>query len=423
MKARESIYQRLPFYYGWLIFLVSLLTYLFMYGLRYSAGVFFVPLQKEFGWTSAMTAGAVTTFFWMYGVTALFLGRLYRKIGIRKIVFLGGIMLGIGGILSSFSRELWHLYLSWGILAAFGSSILYTIPNMVLTRFFDKHRGKAVGWSSIGISVAQAALVPFAAWTVATYGWRTAYVILSSLVIVGVAVPGYILFRESPESIGLKKDGGKLTPNEKEQVVATPRSQGWSAREALRTRSFQLILFSYFFQIGTTISMLTFVVPHIINLGIDPLLAATAIGVIGVMSAVGSFFFGIVSDWVGRRYTIAICSAGIAIAMFVSIAIPPNLIALYAWVTLYGLSYGGAPEQYASIVADYYGAREDIGLFGYVMFSGAIGGGLLPLIGGYLADLTGSYYASLAYLGVGMVGALLAILPAKPPRAAPELRE
>jgi MFS family permease len=388
-----------------------------MFGLRYSVTVFFMPLQKEFGWTSAMTAGSVTAFFWIYGVAALFLDRLYRSLGVRKIVFLGGILLGVGGILCSFASELWHLYASWGILAAVGSSILYTVPTMVLGRFFEKHRGKAVGWSSIGVSIGQAALVPFAAWIIANFGWRPAYITLSSLVMAGVAVPGYFIFRENPESLGLKKDGGNLTREEEEQTSQVQRTEGWKTSDALRNRSLILILVSYFFLVGTTISMLTFVVPHIIRLGVDPLLASTAMGVIGFMSAIGSFMFGLVSDWMGRKYTIAMLSAGIATAMFVSTIIPPDMIALYAWVTLYGLTYGGAPEQYAAIVTDYFGARKDIGLFGYVMFAGAMGGGLFPLIGGYLSDMTGSYYASLTYLGVGMVCSTITILLAKPPKA------
>ena len=92
------------------------------------------------------------------------------------------------------------------------------------------------------------------------------------------------------------------------------------------------------------------------------------------------------------------------------------MIALYAWVTIYGLTYGGAPEQYASCVADFFGAKGDIDLFGWIMFSGALGGGLFPLIGGYLCDITGSYYASLFLLGFVMICALTAMLFVKPPK-------
>jgi len=418
MPEQESIYQRLPFYYGWLIFLATFMVFMLMYGLRYSVGVFFVPLQREFGWTSAMTAGAVTMFFWVYGFSAIFVGRLYERLGIRKVILLGGILLGTGGILSSLTQSLWQLYFSWGVVAAIGSSILYVIPNMILARFFVRHRGKAVGWASTGISVGQAVLVPFAAWIIATYGWRLSYAIMGSFVIFGVSFLGYIVFRENPESIGLIPDGGKLDPNERTQGLDRKKSteEEWTTRGALRTHSFRFLLLSYFFTVGSIISLMTFIVPHIIQLGIDPFLAATTFGVIGVMSACGSLVFGVVSDWMGRRNTIITSATGLAVSMFVSAIIPPDIILLYAWMTLYGLSYGGIPEQYAAIVADYFPSRKDVALFGCVTAVGALGGGLFPLIGGFLADLTGSYHASLTFLGLGMVAALVAILQVKQPR-------
>nr|MBC8223320.1 MFS transporter [Candidatus Bathyarchaeota archaeon] len=148
--------RRLPFYYGWVVFAVTFLIYAFMYGLRYSIGVFFTPIQQEFGWTTATTASAVTIFFWVYALAAPIVGGLAARIGVRKTVFLGGLLLGGGGALVSQVQELWQLYLFWGVVAAFGSAALYVIPTMVLSRFFLRKRGRAVGWASVGVSVGQA---------------------------------------------------------------------------------------------------------------------------------------------------------------------------------------------------------------------------------------------------------------------------
>ncbi|UCH02018.1 MAG: MFS transporter [Candidatus Bathyarchaeota archaeon] len=100
--------------------------------------------------------------------------------------------------------------------------------------------------------------------------------------------------------------------------------------------------------------------------------------------------------------------------MFVSVVIPPHIIVLYLWVTFYGLSYGGLPEQYAALVADYFQPKDDISLFGYLTFIGALGGALYPLIGGYLRDQTGNYYTSLIFLGIGMLCGVASILPITP---------
>jgi MFS family permease len=331
---KKSIYDRLPFYYGWLIFGETFLLYVFMYGLRYSIGVFFVPIQEELGWTSAITASVVTVFFCTYGITGLFIGRLSTKIGVRRSILIGGFLLGCGGLLASFTNQLWHFYVTWGMIAASGSSILYTIPNMVLTRFFLKHRGKAVGWSSIGISVGQAILVPFAASLIEVQSWRLAMATLSVFVIVGVSFSGYLIFRESPEAIGLEIDGAHPPQSKAVKQKIAERKRCWTSHEALNTKDFKLILISYFFVVGGVISLLTFVVPHMRRLGVDPLLASTAFGVIGVMSALGSFIFGFISDKVGRKRTIVITATGIALSMFFSLVIPPDIMFLYLWVII-----------------------------------------------------------------------------------------
>jgi MFS family permease len=410
---KKSLYQKLPFYYGWLIFGETFLLYAFMYGLRYSIGVFFVPIQEELGWTSVLTASVVTVFFCTYGITGLFVGRISAKIGIRKAILIGGLLLGCGGLVASFTSQLWHFYVAWGMIAASGSSILYTIPNMVLTRFFAKHRGKAVGWSSIGISVGQAILVPFAASLIEAQSWRMAMAILSAFVIVGVSLSGYLIFRESPEAIGLEIDGARPRPRKVGGCKGSNGKRVWTSREVRNTRDFKLILISYFFVVGGVISLLTFVVPHMRRIGVDPLLASTAFGVIGVMSALGSFVFGIISDKVGRKYTIMITAAGIALSMFFSLVIPSDITFLYLWVIVYGLAYGGIPEQYGALVVDRFHSQQDISLFGYLMFTGALGGAFFPLIGGYLTDVTGSYFLTLVFLGGGMVSALLTIMPIK----------
>jgi MFS family permease len=410
--------RKLPFYYGWVIFAVTFLIYAFMYGLRYSIGVFFTPIQQEFGWTTATTASAVTVFFWVYALAAPIVGGLATRIGVRKTVLLGGLLLGGGGALVSQVQELWQLYLFWGVIAAFGSAALYIIPTMALSRFFLKKRGRAVGWASVGVSVGQAILVPLVGVTIQAYGWRAAILGLGSVVVVVTSVMGYMFLREDPESMGLHVDGEEPgVPAEPSEPVAVEPEEYQEPRVALTTPTFRLIVLSYFFAIGGIISILTFVVPHMIRMGIDPTQASGAFGVIGVMSATGSFLFGIVSDRLGRKTTILVTTIGIAVSFFTASFLPPNMTLLYAWAVLYGLTYGGCPEQYAALISDYYGNRHATTLFGFLTLGGGIGGGLFPLIGGWLVDFTGTYFWTLILLGCSMCAAAMLIIAAPPPRS------
>jgi len=410
--------KRLPFYYGWVVFAVTFLIYAFMYGLRYSIGVFFTPLQQEFGWSTATTASAVTVFFWVYALAAPIVGSLAARIGVRKTVLIGGLLLGGGGALVSQVQELWQLYLYWGVIAAFGAAALYVIPTMVLSRFFLRKRGRAVGWASVGVSVGQAILVPLVGVAIQTYGWRAAILGLGSVVVVVTSVVGYLFLREDPESMGLHVDGVEPgAPLEPLESVILEPDEYPEPSAVLSSSTFRLIVLSYFFAVGGIISILTFVVPHMIRLGLTPLQASGAFGVIGAMSAAGSFLFGFASDKLGRKKTILITTLGIAVSFFAASVLPSDLTLLYAWAVLYGLTYGGCPEQYAALISDYYGNRHATTLFGLLTLGGGIGGGLFPLIGGWLVDLTGGYFWTLILLGCGMGAAALTIIAAPPPRS------
>ncbi len=413
---------RLPFFYGWVVFVLTFLIYMFMYGLRYSVGIFFTPIQQEFGWSTAATASGVTIFFWVYALSAPFVGNLADRIGVRKTVLLGGLLLGGGGAMVSFIKELWQLYVAWGVVAAMGSAALYVVPTMVLSKFFRRKRGLTVGWSSVGVSAGQAVLIPMVASFIPILGWRASIRALGLVVMIFTAVIGYLFLRDDPESLGLRPDGDDA-PNTVDDLNGNPGEVNWTPREAVGTTCFRLTAVSYFFAVGGIISILTFVVPHMITIGIPPLQASAAFGVIGLMSACGSFVFGVVSDRYGRKITILLTTGGMAAAFLVATVIPANITLLYAWAVLYGVSYGGAPEQYAAITTDYFGRMYNTTLFGLMTLAGGLGGGLFPLIGGWLVDLTGSYYATLLFLGVMMALASLTTYMAKPPgppsRAAP----
>jgi len=410
--------RRLPFYYGWVVFAVTFLIYAFMYGLRYSIGVFFTPIQQEFGWSTATTASAVTVFFWVYALAAPIVGSLAARIGVRKTVLIGGLLLGGGGALVSQVQELWQLYLFWGVIAAFGAAALYVIPTMVLSRFFLRKRGRAVGWASVGVSVGQAVLVPLVGVAIQRYGWRASILGLGSVVVVVTSVVGYLFLREDPESMGLHVDGVEPdAPLEGSEPVTVEPEEYQEPRVVLTSSTFRLIVLSYFFAVGGIISILTFVVPHMIRMGLTPLQASGAFGVIGAMSAAGSFLFGFASDRLGRKTTILVTTIGIAVSFFVASVLPSDLTLLYAWAVLYGLTYGGCPEQYAALISDYYGNRHATTLFGFLTLGGGIGGGLFPLIGGWLVDLTGAYFWTLILLGCSMCAAALMILAAPPPRS------
>jgi len=88
----------------------------------------------------------------------------------------------------------------------------------------------------------------------------------------------------------------------------------WSPKAAAGSWSFRFIAISYFFCLGGVISIMTFAVPHMINIGVPSIQASAAFSIIGVMSAVGSIFFGFFSDRFGRKWTIIATTGLLAVA-------------------------------------------------------------------------------------------------------------
>jgi MFS family permease len=377
-----------------------------MYGLRYSIGIFFTPIQNEFGWTTTQMASGITIFFWVYALSAPFMGTLAEKIGVRKTVLVGGLFLGLGGASISLINALWQLYIVWGVIAATGSAALYVVPTMVLSKFFQRKRGMTVGWSSVGVSIGQAILIPIVARLILNWGWRASIQTLGIIVLCTTSLLGFFFLREDPESIGLLPDGA----TEVSKLIEDMDEVNLDPYTAFKTLSFKMISISYFFAVGSIISILTFVVPHMIQIGIPPVEASVAFGVIGIMSAIGSFIFGIISDKYGRKITITITTLGISFAFLIATIIPADITLLYGWAVLYGISYGGAPEQYAAIITDYFGRKYNTSLFGILTLAGGIGGGLFPLIGGRLVDITGSYHLTLLFLSATMALSTFTIL-------------
>lgn len=389
-------------YYGWIICAATATIFTITYGLRYAQGVFLVPIRDDLQWSTTATAAALSTFYWVAGSSYLSAGKLMQKFGVRKVMLLAGILFGAGAILCSTIQTPWQFYLYWGVIAAFGSGLLYIVPNIVLTRFFRQHRGKAVGWGSIGINLGTIFFVPLVGWGILHYGWRAVYAGFGALLLITVPLIGYFIFRESPESMELKVNGSGTNA----------QTTSATLYKTIKTRRFLFPMLSYTLVSCSLVGFLTFTVPHILELGITPVVAASMFGIIGIAGAVGSFGWGFVSDGIGRRKTIFILSGGLAISLVFEGLAPANIVMLCALIALNGLLYGGLPEQYVAFLADTFGTREG-SLFGCFMFAGSVGGGVGPLIGGIFADLTGEYVATLTYLGIcaGIGTALMAFYP------------
>jgi MFS family permease len=142
-------------FYGWFIVAAGVLSYALGYGARYSFSVIFPALLTEFGWPRDTTAIMLSVHLLVYGFVAPLAGNLVDRIGPRKTMASGTILLSMGLTLSGLCSQPWHFYLSFGVLTGAGLCLIGAVPfTTVLRNWFETKRGLAFSLLFFGAGAA-----------------------------------------------------------------------------------------------------------------------------------------------------------------------------------------------------------------------------------------------------------------------------
>jgi MFS family permease len=373
-------------FYGWTVVAAAGLVLFMAYGTQYAFGVFFAALVDEFGWSRASLSGVFSLYALVYSGFALVAGRLTDRWGPRTVIGIGGALLGLGLVAMSGVVALWQPYVLYGTVAALGMSTAYVPCNATVAKWFTRRRGLAVGLASAGGSLGTFALPPVAHFLVSRLGWRWAYVVFGTAILVALNALA-VLMRRDPETVGLAPDGDRPS---RAPAPATRGAHDWTIRRAFRSPAFWL-LFGVFAGTWTPVFIpLVHLVPMARGLGIPPLLAATLVSALGAAALVGRLVMGGASDRIGRRGALALALT-LQIAAFLGFARASDLGALYATSLLFGFSYGAASTLFPATVADVFG-REHAGTLAGLLFATAGSlAALGPVMAGFIYDRAGDY--------------------------------
>src|SRR6266508_3805883 len=195
--------MRLPFFYGWLIVVVTFVTMAIGVNARTAFSLFFPPIISEFGWERGVTAGAFSFGFVISGAMSPLIGRMMDRFGPRVVMELGVALMGGGLLLAPLTTQPWHLYLTLGILVGAGSVCLgYSGQSLFLPNWFVRRRGLAISIAFSGVGIGSIILLPWLQSLIGSAGWRdgaTAFAVLAFIVL----VPLNLLLRHRPQDIGL----------------------------------------------------------------------------------------------------------------------------------------------------------------------------------------------------------------------------
>ena len=194
--------MRLPFFYGWLIVVVTFVTMAIGVNARTAFSLFFPPIIGEFGWERGLTAGAFSFGFVVSAAVSPLIGRMMDRFGPRGVMELGVALMGGGLLLAPLTTQPWHLYLTIGVLVGAGSVCLgYSGQSLFLPNWFIRRRGLAMGLAFAGVGIGSVTLLPWVQHMIEQTGWRTACTAMGILVF-AVLAPINLLLRKRPEEIG-----------------------------------------------------------------------------------------------------------------------------------------------------------------------------------------------------------------------------
>src|SRR5437899_9357319 len=198
-------------HYGWVMVGVTFLTALISAGTVGAPGVFIVPLQKEFGWTTAEISSALSIRFILFGLMAPFAAALLNRYGLRNVTLSALLIVASALVASLAMSKVWQLMLLWGVVIGIGTGMTALVLGATIaTRWFVARRGLVVGIMTASVATGQLVFLPALAAITERVGWRVALALVCMLL--GVAAFAVLLvLRGRPSAAGPRPFGAEGT--------------------------------------------------------------------------------------------------------------------------------------------------------------------------------------------------------------------
>ncbi len=413
-------------FWGWYVVLGAFLILAINYGARYSFGVFVKPMAAQYNWSRSVISAGMSIMVLAYGIGGIFAGRLADRIAPRWIITAGAILMAAGLFLTVLIREPWQFYVTYGVFGGFGAACLgVVVCNSSVGKWFVRKRGLAIGIASVGVGAGTMATVPLAGYVVKIYGWQMGFACIGVFVlIIGVGLSQWLMGRTKPEDYGLRPDGGSAAkdgPASDSKSFDVP-SAPLTLRPVLRDSQFWIMVVCYSLAVMAEMSAMVHQVAYALDRQIDKVAAASSLGMIGMASILGRFFFGWLCDRISdAKYASALGFFLMAVGMFLLLR-TTTVTTLFVYALLFGFGYGSMTALMPFLLADRFGRHILGASYGMqVFFVMAIGGTSGPMITGYIYDLTGSYTnAWLLDLAVLVIVTFLILTLKKPGKGSPQ---
>jgi sugar phosphate permease len=293
------------------------------------------------------------------------------------------------------------------------------MPAVVISRWFRRRRGLALGLMTLGGGSAGVMSIVFAL-LIDAVGWREA-LIIAGVTQLAIATPLAFSIRNSPADMGLPIDG--IADTDESEVGSEPQLQpdtaGLTSREALRSSLFWRFAIALALGNFATTALIVHQVPFLTeSAGMSGAAAAASVTVMTALSLIGRLGMGSMADFLPIRLVISLALLCVAssLALFSTVHSAWQLV--YT-LPLFGLGFGGLIPTRSSFQAEYFGLRAFGAIQGLVLTVTTVGGFLGPVLAGWLYDTTNSYRLAFILLAAGPAVAIPLMLSSRPPANRP----
>jgi OFA family oxalate/formate antiporter-like MFS transporter len=413
-------------------------------GTAYAWSNFTQPLIAAFGWNSTQTSLVFGIAIFMIGIGAVIGGRWQDRVGPRTVTVAGIILWGLGNVLAAIGpHTTWWFDLTYGVIGGFGNGMAYITPVATVTKWFPDKRGLASGMVVMGFGLgaffygfilkaipgfvtaskhaglfadARSAAIKAGTTFDPTTVALTADDVSSIMTVFIVSGVIYAIIGGLAASLMSNPPAGYSVAGATAAAKASD-AHSFTPAQVLRTPQLYLLWLMLFLNVVAGILIVSNAVPiirELIGAGVtdpDQIKALTgqaisAYAFVAVFNGLGRFFWGAISDRLGRNNAYALIY-GVQVVVFLALAhlhtIPLVLIAFAIILACYGGGFAVMP----SFNADYFGTKFLGQNYGYILTAWGVGGLVGPYIAGAVKDRTGSFSGALMPMAIMLLVAIV----------------
>lgn len=385
----------------WLIVLGTVIAQLGL-GTIYTWSLFNQPLVNKFGWDLSKVALTFSITSFALAFSTLFAGKLQDKLGIRKLISIAGIIMGIGLMLTSKVTSISMLYVLAGLIvgAADGIAYITTLSNCI--KWFPEKKGLISGISVGAYGTGSLVFKYINASLISSKGVSGAFLYWGIMTMILILTGAQLLKDASSETV---------------TVNNSSKENNFTVREMLKTRQAYLLFIVFFTACMSGLYLIGIVKDIGVQLaGLKPAVAANAVAMVAIFNTSGRIVLGALSDKVGRLKVVLFTLTATAVAVFVLSFVHLNYAIFFACVAGIAFCFGGNITVFPAIVGDFFGLKNHSKNYG-IIYQGF---GLGALSGSFIAALMGGFKPTFMVVGILCIISIVIVATIKAPMESTE---